>query len=67
MNKSCMFSKKQRKQLGLLSLNIVKDIENFGGDRGHPAKLKQIDYLQSLKQINSGSRLLACLQEIMYG
>lgn len=43
MSKSCMFSKKQRKQLAPLSLNIVKDIENFGGDRGDPAKLKQID------------------------
>lgn len=62
-----MFSKKQRKQLPHLSLNIVKDIENFRGDKSDPAKLKQINSLQSFKQINSGSRIPACLQEIMYG
>lgn len=67
MSKSCMFSKKQRKQLLPLSLNIVKDTENFRGDKSDPAKLKQINSLQSFKQINSGSRLVACLQEIMYG
>lgn len=66
-SKSCMFSKKQRKQLPHLSLNIVKDIENFRGDKSDPAKLKQINSLQSFKQINSGSRIPACLQEIMYG
>lgn len=43
MSKSYMLKKKKKKQLPPLSLNTVKDIENFRGDKGDPAKLKQIN------------------------
>lgn len=50
MSKSCVFSKKQKKQLPSLSLNIVKDIENFRSDKGDPAKLKQINHCNHLNK-----------------
>lgn len=58
---------KQRKQLLFLSLNIIKYRVTFGDNEGDPAKPKPTDKLQSLEQINSASRLLACLEEIIYG